>query len=719
VRKTRYFLCAFALGLCSQVVLCQSTFSGVLPSLVNDETEAANTDTPDTKKKDEQPVVKTDITVTAKPAPIKTAVTPDIRSLPANASVLYDPATEVANAREPGEIIRALPGMDFVFYGQGGIPSGPSVRGYTDRNFGQDIAGFLDGIPLNLFGFVASHGALDLTIILPQAIERIELIRGPFNARYGDFHRGGSLNFVTKPRISRSSLDVAGGSFGTARTTLTYGRDPDSDSGSGLPFFTTLDGYRTNSYSDNSDLYRINSYSKLLVPLGRNNLSLVGSFFKSKWDAPSYLDLALIKSGAISDKSFINPTDGGNLDSQLFYTTYGGGGGTSGDWSATLHGYHRVWDRWRHDQLISPATTQLHQEDERLTIGARIEKNFGAALFGRPSLLLAGVALQRDDAETHQERTLLRVPTVQVDNVDELLTNAAIYIQEQWSPVDWLKLSAGLRYNNLDYKLDDRILADGRFVADYSANKLNPNFGVALHPFGRESVLIYGSLGSGMRSPTPRSEVRNSINSLDRVEIAETRNYELGVSFHLFGGLELQADVFRSDNSNEIRGIPPGIEFESLGKSRRKGAEADLTWFLANRTARVYTNLSWVEARLLTPVNPAATHFPDVADYVHRIGFEKTLALRNGNSGGLLLGGDWAFYGEKDLNTLGTIRSEPYQRATARATYVPAGGRYRIWAGGFSYPTSRYGESAFLFGGKVGVRANPRTSFEAGISRSF
>lgn len=143
--------------------------------------------------------------------------------------------------------------MAFVFYGQGGIPSGPSVRGYTDRNFGQDIAGFLDGIPLNLFGFVASHGALDLTLLLPQSIEKVELIRGPFNARYGDFHRGGSLNFVTKSRIQRPSIDLALGSYGTARTTLTWARNPES----GLPLFTSLEGYRTESYSHNSDLYRL------------------------------------------------------------------------------------------------------------------------------------------------------------------------------------------------------------------------------------------------------------------------------------------------------------------------------------------------------------------------------------------------------------------------------------------------------------------------------
>lgn len=100
-----------------------------------------------------------------------------------------------------------------------------------------------------------------------------------------------------------------------------------------MPFFTTLDGYRTESYSDNSDLYRVNSYSKLLIPHGQNSFSLAATIFTSEWDAPSYLDLALIESGAISDKSIINPTDGGNLDSQMFYAAYRGQGGTSGEWS--------------------------------------------------------------------------------------------------------------------------------------------------------------------------------------------------------------------------------------------------------------------------------------------------------------------------------------------------------------------------------------------------
>jgi len=53
--------------------------------------------------------------------------------------------------------------MGFVYYGQGGIPSGPTVRGYMDRNFGQDIAGFLDG--MFSLGFRINTGAMELISI--------------------------------------------------------------------------------------------------------------------------------------------------------------------------------------------------------------------------------------------------------------------------------------------------------------------------------------------------------------------------------------------------------------------------------------------------------------------------------------------------------------------------------------------------------------------------
>lgn len=87
-------------------------------------------------------------------------------------------------------------------------------------------------------------------------------------------------------------------------------------------------------------------------------------------------------------------------------------------------------------------------------------------------------------------------------------------------------------------------------------------------------------------------------------------------------------------------------------------------------------------------------------------------------AGTLVVAADLSFYGEKKLNTARTLRSDVYERLTFRAIYEPRP-RYRLWVGGFAYPGSRFGESAFLFGTTVGVRPNPRVSIDGGVTYTF
>jgi hypothetical protein len=143
----------------------------------------------------------------------------------------------------------------------------------------------------------------------------------------------------------------------------------------------------------------------------------------------------------------------------------------------------------------------------------------------------------------------------------------------------------------------------------------------------------------------------------------------------------------------------------------------EANWYAGGST-RLYGGLSFVDVRLTTPTTPGATHLPDVPDYVHQFGVETRIPRLGGLPGQFTFVGDYSFYGPRDLNTTGTLRSEKYTRATARLIYSARQG-YRLWAGGVAYPTSRYGESAFLFGSKVGIRANPRLTLEGGASYSF
>ena len=131
-------------------------------------------------------------------------------------------------------MLRSLPGMDFVYYGQGGIPSGPSVRGYTDRNFGQDMSGHFDGIPSECLRFRRLARGPRPDFVVPETLDRIELIRGPLDARYGDFNRGASVNYVTKDAVVRPSRALDVGTFGSWRAAGTFGSAPIRRAGSVL-----------------------------------------------------------------------------------------------------------------------------------------------------------------------------------------------------------------------------------------------------------------------------------------------------------------------------------------------------------------------------------------------------------------------------------------------------------------------------------------------------
>lgn len=697
------------------LVVSQFTLSAAVaqPSAAQEKPPTGSAPPPAAEQPSSPPRVTAVVTVTAPAAPQRAEPSADVRTLPSSASVLTTSDIQAAPYREPGEVLRSLPGMGFVYYGQGGIPSGPTVRGYTDRNFGQDVAGFLDGIPLNLPGFVASHGAMDLTVLVASTIERVELVRGPIETRYGDFNRGGTLNVVTRDGVARPSVTASGGSHGSWNIEGEYGNY--RTGARRISLYSTLGTQGSTGYADNQGLWHNRVFNRVIAPVGGGDLSFTTLNGWTEWDAPGYLDKAALLSGAADERDDVNPTDGGELQHNLYAARYRAGASAGRPFEATLYLGIRDWTRWRQDVLLGPTQPQVRQTDDRSSWGYRVEQAWGGLLAGRPLLLSVGSALQRVDAATQQARTVLREFVAFNDDVDEVITDLGVYGQAQVGIADWLKAVAGLRYSRFDFDIHDNLRQPGEYIADYSAAKWQPKVGVVIAPV--REIELYANYVVGMRSPTPRTEVRNSLGSIERVDVAETESYEVGATLRPTSRVDVDVTWWRADNSNEIRGIPPGgVQFESLGASKRDGTSLDARWF-PFASARVYGGVSWVGARLLTPTVPGATHLPDVPDYVHQLGVQTPLGPAGTWSGRLAASFEMAFYGRKDLNTVGTIRSDRYHRGTFRLAYAQS--RYRLWVGGFFYPGSTFGESEYLFGTRVGVRPNPPLSANAGLSVQF
>ncbi len=142
-----------------------------------------------------------------------------ITSTPASVSVITRDELDKLAVRTVADALRLLPELMVRSFGGLGSLSQPSIRGSTPTQ----VLVLLDGVPLNQL----TVGYADLSTISIDAVERIEVLRGPFSALYGSGALGGVINIVTvRPSRGRTlariggfderSLYVAAGSTGPA-----------------------------------------------------------------------------------------------------------------------------------------------------------------------------------------------------------------------------------------------------------------------------------------------------------------------------------------------------------------------------------------------------------------------------------------------------------------------------------------------------------------------
>ena len=129
-------------------------------------------------------------------------------------------------------------------------------------------------------------------------------------------------------------------------------------------------------------------------------------------------------------------------------------------------------------------------------------------------------------------------------NNDMKTTVAAVYVQNQIRPADWLEIVAGLRFDSLKMTIDNR--NDGSSFGR-TDNLWSPRLGLILKP--RDNLSIYSSYG---RSYLPQSG--DQFNSLaantETLKPERFDNYEVGAKWEPIEGLLATAAVYQLDRTN-------------------------------------------------------------------------------------------------------------------------------------------------------------------------
>lgn len=172
-------------------------------------------------------------------------------------------------------------------------------------------------------------------------------------------------------------------------------------------------------------------------------------------------------------------------------------------------------------------------------------------------------------------------PTVNVDvTFESSLTDvnnstrgtvAAVYLQDQFRPADWLEIVAGLRFDSFKLNVDDLRAEGGTFRR--RDELWSPRLGVILKP--QPNLSIYASYS---RSYLPQSGDQFSGLDINTKALKPERfdNYELGAKWEPIAGLLATAAIYQLDRTNTRSPGPVSGTFVLTGEQRSRGIELGL-----------------------------------------------------------------------------------------------------------------------------------------------
>jgi outer membrane receptor protein involved in Fe transport len=112
-----------------------------------------------------------------------------------------------------GELVETVPGLVATQHSGTGKANQYFLRGFN-LDHGTDLAGYVDGAPVNLRTHGHGQGYLDFNFLIPELVERIDYRKGPYYADVGDFTAAGTVAFTTYDTLNAPFAEATIGQFG-------------------------------------------------------------------------------------------------------------------------------------------------------------------------------------------------------------------------------------------------------------------------------------------------------------------------------------------------------------------------------------------------------------------------------------------------------------------------------------------------------------------------
>lgn len=528
----------------------------------------------------------------------RAALTLDPGALPAAVQRISEEDVARTNiGRDISNVFRRVPGVLANNIDQGETGNGFRMRGFaTQGTHGADTAVHVDGVPQNIPSSQggAGHGPVFLEWLSADMIGRIDVIKGPVSALYGDQNRAGAVDIRTREggAATRSSLSIGAERYGLWRTSLVL-----SNSLGQVDSLLVADLYRNDGYRHASRTDRDTLFWKLSTRQGEGRYSLRFTRYLADFDAAGYLLLPDLERGLDPRSTQAhNPGFGSASRTSLVFNRTPAEG--EAGWYATV--YAETFDRTR--GITSSATQHTVGVDDRDIAGTRLSQNL---VWGDELALVVGAELRQDRGDAHRRIYVDRTPTANYVNAQALdLLTYGVFAQSQWRPREDVKLSAGARYDRFDYDIDN--LKQPAASTTYRRGAFTPKLGVSWTAL--PSMELFANVAQGLRSPAAEQISTSGATGplgaagglVNQLAPSKVRSYDLGFTSAPSAGWTASGAVYYIQNDDEIVGQADG-SFKSVGDTTRKGFEVETRWHV-DAASSVYASLGRiVEARVNNP----------------------------------------------------------------------------------------------------------------------
>jgi iron complex outermembrane receptor protein len=183
------------------------------------------------------------------------------------------------------DLLRQTAGLEVHEQGQGpGFASDASIRGFSSDH-STDIALWVDGVPNNEPVNGHAEGYNDWNLLFPEAIDGVDVLKGPTSAVYGNFALSGVVSVRTLERMHGTSVWVDPGSNTHVEGGVLTGFDQGTNGGVFGLRGVHEDGWRPNS------AYTIGQgHTRLVHALSeKTTLDAGAELYATRWDSPGFL----------------------------------------------------------------------------------------------------------------------------------------------------------------------------------------------------------------------------------------------------------------------------------------------------------------------------------------------------------------------------------------------------------------------------------------------